>query len=51
MADQMPEHGNESAWIYNDRNSSIIAFLCAVLLDAAIIGLFMFITWLAYATN
>lgn len=42
MADQIPERGDESA---------IIAFLCAVLLDAAIIGLFMFITWLAYATD
>jgi hypothetical protein len=51
MAHQMPEHGNESAWMYDDRNNSIIAFLCAVLLGPAIIGLFMFITWLAYATD
>jgi len=51
MADQMREYGNESAGIYNDRNSALIAFLFVVLLDAAIIGLFMFITWLAYATD
>lgn len=29
----------------------MVAFLFALLLDAAIIGLFLFITWLAYATD
>ena len=51
MAGQRPEHGKEPPWTYDDRSASIIAFLVAVLLDAAIIGLFMFITWVAYATS
>ena len=51
MVDQTPEHGNEYPWIYEDRGASITAFLFAVLLDAAIIGLFLFITWLTYATD
>ena len=51
MSGRMPEHGNESAWTPDDRRASITAFLFAVLLDAAIIGLFMFITWVAYATD
>lgn len=51
MAGRLPEHGNESSWTYEDRGASIVAFLVAVLMDAAIIGLFMFITWLTYATK
>ena len=53
MADRMSERsdGDEVTWVYyDDRGSSIIAFLVALLLGAAIIGLFMFITWLTYAT-
>ncbi|MFC4785045.1 hypothetical protein ACT8ZV_11240 [Nocardioides sp. MAHUQ-72] len=42
MADHVPGNGDESA---------MVAFLFALLLDAAIIGLFLFITWLAYATD
>jgi hypothetical protein len=51
MAGQMPEHGNELLWTYDDRGSAIMAFLAALLIDAAIVGLFLFITWLAYAAD
>jgi hypothetical protein len=47
----VPEHGNEFLWTYDDRGSAVMAFLVALLMDAAIIGLFLFITWLAYATD
>jgi hypothetical protein len=52
MADRMSEHGDEVTWVYyDDRGSSIMAFLIAVLLNAAIIGIFMLITWAAYNTH
>lgn len=51
MADQMPEYHHESARAYDDRSAEVIAFVCAVLLGAGIVALFLFITWLAYATN
>jgi hypothetical protein len=51
MAGQASEHGDEFPWTYDDGGSSSMAFLGALLIDAAIIGLFMFITWLAYATD
>ncbi len=51
MARLMPEYDKESERSYDDRSAVFTAFLGAVLIDAAIIGLFMFITWLAYATD
>ncbi|MBB3042652.1 hypothetical protein KM427_03255 [Nocardioides sp. LMS-CY] len=51
MADQMPEYHHESARAYDERGAEVIAFVCAVLLGAGIVALFLFITWLAYATN
>lgn len=45
------EHGQVSSWRDDDRKVVIAAFLFAVSVDAAIIGLFMFITWAAYATD
>jgi hypothetical protein len=36
---------------YNNRRDTVIALLGALLLNALIIGVFMFITWLAYATD
>lgn len=33
---------------YDDRSSTIQAILAVVLLNATIIGVFMFITWLTY---
>lgn len=52
MASPMPEHGSESARSYDEeRWASAIALLGAVLAGAAILGLFMFITWFTYATN
>ena len=37
-------------YVAADRGTEITAFLLAVLMGAAIIGLFMFLTWLTYAT-
>jgi hypothetical protein len=51
MAGHVSERGDELLWAYEDRGSAIMALLGALLIDAAIIGLFMFITWLAYATD
>jgi len=51
MASQTPEYRHESARTYDDRRDTMIALLGAVLLGAAIIGLFMFITWFAYAVD
>lgn len=51
MTDQWPEHGTESRWSSEERREMVTAILVAVLLDAAIIGLFMFITWVTYATD
>ncbi len=52
MTGHMSQHGDEYVWTYDDdRGSAVMAFLAALLIDAAIIGLFMFITWLTYATN
>jgi hypothetical protein len=51
MAGRMPEHGNEILWTYDDQGSAVMAFLLALLIDAGIIGLFLFITWLTYATD
>ena len=45
------EHGSESAQPFDERRAVINAFLFAVAMDAAIVGLFLFITWLAYATD
>ena len=42
------EYGSESAPAYNDRVETAIALLGAALGSAAIIGVFMFITWFAY---
>ncbi|MEP9365661.1 hypothetical protein ABLE68_22020 [Nocardioides sp. CN2-186] len=50
MASQHPAYDTETR-TYNDRLDSFIAVLGAVLGVAAIIGLFMFITWFTYATN
>lgn len=47
MAGERRAHVDESARTYED-HSELIALLGAVLLAAAIIGLFMFITWVAY---
>lgn len=52
MANQMPEHGSEPARTYYDeRMATLIALLGALLGCAAIVGLFMFITWFTYATD
>ena len=52
MAGQVPEYGShysdESAPAYNDRLETAIALVGAALGAAAIIGVFMFITWVAY---
>lgn len=50
MAGQGPEHRSEPAYD-DDPGSALTAFLGALLMDAAIIGLFIFITWVMYATN
>ena len=49
MAGQ-PEHRDERA-TYDDRGAMITALLGALLMGAAIIGLFMFITWAAWASS
>ena len=36
---------------YDERGADLAAFLFAVLMGAAIIGLFMFITWLTYTAD
>ena len=51
MASQVPERDNYPARTYDDRRDTMVALLGAVLLNAGIIGLFMFITWLTYATD
>ena len=51
MASQLPEHGHEHASTYDQGNSAVVALLGAVLINAGIIGLFMFITWFAYWSN
>jgi hypothetical protein len=51
MASQIPDQGSEPSWAYDERWASAIAFLGAVLGGAAIVGLFMFITWFTYATS
>jgi hypothetical protein len=51
MASQTPEHGSERHRTYDDSRDTMIALLGALLLNAGIIGLFMFITWLTYATD
>ncbi|GAA4738060.1 hypothetical protein GCM10023350_22690 [Nocardioides endophyticus] len=52
MTSHVPEQGRESARTYDEeRWASAIALLGAVLVGAGIIGLFMFITWLTYATD
>jgi hypothetical protein len=52
MTSHVPEHGSEPARTYDEeRWASAIALLGAVLGGAGIIGLFMFITWLTYATD
>ncbi|HEX5088599.1 MAG TPA: hypothetical protein VFV89_12385 [Nocardioides sp.] len=47
----MPEYDKEPEPSYDDRGAVFTALLGAIVADAAIIGLFMFITWLAYATD
>jgi hypothetical protein len=51
VAGLMPEYDREPERTYDDRSATFTAILGAVLIDAGIIGLFMFITWLAYATD
>jgi len=51
VAGQMPEYDREPERTYDDRSATFMAILGAVLINAAIIGLFMFITWLAHATD
>lgn len=51
MASQTPEYDREPARTYDDRRDTFIALLGAALLGAGIIGLFMFITWFAYAVD
>jgi hypothetical protein len=51
MAGHVSEHGDEFLWTYDDRGSAVMAFLGALLIDAGIIGLFLFITWLTYAAD
>lgn len=51
MAGLMPGYDKESERTYDDRSATFMAILGAVLIDAAIIGLFVFITWLAQATS
>jgi hypothetical protein len=51
MASQIPEDGREHARPYDERRATITAAVGAVLMCAGIIGLFMFITWLTYATD
>ena len=51
MTSQTPEHGHERGRTYNDSRDTMVALLFAILMNAGIIGLFMFITWLTYATD
>lgn len=51
MAAQMSEHRDDSAPGYDNGVAEAIALLGAVLLGVAITALFVFITWLAYATS
>lgn len=51
VAGLMPGYDKESERTYDDRSATFMAILGAVLIDAAIIGLFVFITWLAQATS
>ena len=48
---EMREHHNPPEPLYNDARATANALLCAVLLNVGIIGLFMFITWFAYASR
>jgi hypothetical protein len=50
MASQVPDHDSYPARTYDDRRDTMVALLGALLLNVGIIGLFMFITWLTYAT-
>ncbi|HTW13517.1 MAG TPA: hypothetical protein VMF51_00240 [Nocardioides sp.] len=45
------EHEQAPSWKDDDRKVVIAAFAFAISVDAAIIALFMFITWVAYATD
>jgi hypothetical protein len=47
----MPEHRDDSAGRYHGGRPEITAFLGALLAGMAIIGLFMFITWVTYNTG
>jgi hypothetical protein len=47
----MPRYDQEPEQTYDDRGAMFVAILGAVLIDVAIIGLFMLITWVAYATD
>ncbi|WP_243057240.1 hypothetical protein [Nocardioides sp. SR21] len=50
MAAHLPADA-EHPHAYDDRRSTITAILAVVLLNATIIGVFMFITWLTYNTD
>ncbi len=51
MAGQIPEPRSTSGHVYDDRRSALNALVVAVLLDATIIGVFLVITWVTYATK
>ena len=51
MAGQIPEHGSARGRAHDPRWDAMTGLLFAILLNAAIIGLFMFITWVTYATD
>lgn len=51
MTSQTRSPGSDPAYTYDDRRATITALLVAVVGNAAIIGLFMFITWFAYNSS
>lgn len=51
MAVHEPRHPDEYPRAYDDRRTTLEAIAGVVLLNATIIGVFMFITWLAYNTD
>ena len=51
MASQVPEWDREPPRTYGDRGAVVVAIVGALLINAGIIGLFMLITWAAYATD
>ena len=50
MSGQTPGHAHESVHV-DDRRAVVEGLVAALLMSAAIIGLFMFITWAMVATS